>query len=174
MNIITRYRRAIAILSVLLTVSVGLLVVQTVRKLQPSTGESTVSGSIGATEEHWNFSAEGMLPGDSAAKDFTLKVQSPAASVLCFAVTASADDRSLSRVLRVKVENTTTGATVCDGLLSEIAGQEFPETISGRAEQSFTYKITVTLDTSAGNEYAGASVRLGFRWSLAVKEGEEA
>ena len=80
-------------------------------------------------------------------------------------------------MLHIKVDNTNTGKTVCEGILSEASGKVFTEYIpeSRTEEKTFTYKITVTLDSSAGNEYANANLSMGFHWSVVssdMKEGD--
>ena len=55
MRTMKKYQVIITVLSILLTVSVALLIVQFVRKNTHVSGAMTVSNSIGSAEQTWTF-----------------------------------------------------------------------------------------------------------------------
>lgn len=172
-----KYKVTIIILSVLLAISLVLLAVQFVRKVIASSDKVTLSNnSIGAIEKNWTFGGENVLPGDSISKEYPVVISHKNDVALSFtAVVKSDSEVPLASVLNVRIENATSGKVICEGKLSEINGKAFTESIahSGSGETSLTYKITVTMDTSAGNEYQRSSIEMGFRWSILAggKEG---
>ncbi len=176
-NKMKRYKVTIIILSVLLAISLVLLTVQFIRKVTGSSDKVTLSNnSIGAIEKDWTFGGENVLPGDSISKDYPVTISHNKDITLGFeAVVKSDSEVPLASVLNVRIEDATNGKVICEGKLSEINGKTFTESIaySGKSETSLTYKITVTMDTSAGNEYQRSSVEMGFRWSITAgaKEG---
>lgn len=172
---IKAYRVAIIILSVLLAISLVLLAIQFIRKIS-ATDKVTLSNSIGAVEKGWVFSAENVLPGDSFSKDFPVTLTHTKDTVLSFTPSVTADSGAeLAKVLNVKVEYAS-GTVMCEGKLSDINGKTFEQTIAydGEKQTELTFRITVTMDTSAGNEYQNSSAEMSFRWSIATEsEGGE-
>ena len=176
MNTIRKFKIVIVVLSCLLAVSLGLLTVQVVRRVTNSTGAATVkNNSITAAEQTWTFGGEGLLPGDSLSRDYTVRLNQTEEADLLFTVQVGEDARQLARALRITVVNTTTGKTVCQGVLAEVTEQSFRERMpyTGQEGQIITYHITVTVDTAAGNEYQNATLQMGFQWSIASAGQEE-
>ena len=90
-------------------------------------------------------------------------------------VLSDTSENELDAPSPIKVENTFNGSVVCDGVLADVAEMMFCETFSAGEETDLTlpYRITVTMDTSAGNAYQNAEIALGIRWSIVLPEGEE-
>lgn len=172
---IKTYRIVIIILSVLLAVSLVLLAIQFIRKIS-ATDKVTLSNSIGAVEKNWVLSAENVLPGDSFSKDFPVALTHTKDTVLGFTPSVASDSGAeLAKVLNIKVENAS-GEVICEGKLSDMNGKTFDQTIAydGEKHTELTFRITVTMDTSAGNEYQNSSTEISFRWSIATEaEGGE-
>ena len=75
MNSLKKYRVIIAVLSVLLAVVLTLLAVQIARKMLFQSNKVTVGDNvIGSSEQNWVFGAEGMLPGDSVCKTYSIVI----------------------------------------------------------------------------------------------------
>ena len=175
MTRLKKYRIAIAVLSALLSLSLVLLVVQLVRRLRLSSDEVTLrNNSIGAAEQIWEFGADGMLPGDSQSKTYTVKLTHEEALTMAFTVRAAGDAALLDSLL-LTVTNTASGETVCADSLREATGKIYRESIaySGSKNERLPYSITVTLDPAAGNAAQNTSLTLSFHWSILSAEGEE-
>lgn len=169
MRTLQKYRMVIILLSVLLAGSVALLVVQFVRRSWHRSDEVTVkNNSIGAVEKDWTFTGEGLLPGDSETKDYSITFSLEKDASVVFRAVIDKDERHLAEVLQVCVEDTASGAVVCRGTLSEIAERDWTDrvTYDGEPHKTVTYRITVTMDPAADNAYTGAELALRFRWSL--------
>ncbi len=170
----TRYKVIIIVLSVLLAISLALLAIQFVRKAIFSSGEATIkNNSIGMAEKSWSLSAKDLLPGDSVSNSYEIVYYLDGRTPVLFRAIVDTDSTGIADVLTITVEDTDSGEVICSGRLGEIAGRDFSDTVegSGDSRKTVTYKITLTLDTSAGNEYQSAELALRFRWSL-EKEGD--
>lgn len=169
MNTVKKCKIVIAVLSVFLAVSIGLLIVQFVRKTVLSSDEATVkNNSIGAVEKDWVFRCENLLPGDSATKDYAVTFRLEKDAAVAFRAVIDRDESQFAKVLHILVEDTASGATVCEGKLSEVAGHAFSDTVRRESDvqKTLTYRITITVDPAAGNEYRGAEIAMHFCWSL--------
>ena len=163
------YRIIIIVLSVLLVATTSLLIVQLVNRAKLSQYEDTVkNNSIGPAEKEWVFSAENVLPGDTESKSYVIEFHMEEDADVDFRAEIEDETNDFSKVLTIRVENKTTGKEICNGKLSEISGKDFKEIIKydGTIEKEITYKITVTFDSSAGNEYQGAQIKMNFKWVL--------
>lgn len=163
------YKITIIVLSVLLAITSSLLVVQIVKRAKlPSDSASVKNNMLGAVDKNWVFSAENLMPGDSAGKEFEIELNLESDAEVTFCVSVENDDKNLAEVLNMRVENEQTKKVVCEGVLSEIAGKKHYENFvfDGTEELKITYKITVTFSTSAGNEYSNANVSMNFKWNL--------
>ena len=168
------YRIIIIVLSVLLAATASLLVVQLVNRAKLSQNEDTVkNNSMRPAEKEWVFSGEYVLPGDSESERYVIEFHLEEDADVDFRAEIENETNDFSKVLNIRVENETTGKEICNGKLSEIAGKDFEEIIKfdGATEKEVTYKITVTFDASAGNEYMGAQIKMNFKWVL--KNGGE-
>lgn len=165
----------IILLTVLLIASLSLLGTQVVKKFIRTSGEvSLKSNSIGTVTKTWEFSPENALPGDSESKEYVLRLSLQDDAKLFFRPEVVSEENGLSAALLLKAENTASGNVICEGRLSELVGHEFAEDFS-KQDKSVTYKITVTIDPAAGNEYQNAKAELRFHWSFVsenTKEGD--
>lgn len=169
MNAIKTYKIVITVLSILLSASLVLLGVQYVRTVVRSSGTVTVkNNSISSAEQKWEFGGEGLLPGDCLSRDYSVKLNQEEDVSVRFAVSTAKDAKNLAEVLNITVTDLTSGKTVCEGNLGDLAGKEFSESIAhaGQREKLLSYRITVTVDPSAGNAYQNATLEMGFRWSI--------
>lgn len=169
MSLEKKYKIIITVLSVLLAISVVLLTVQFVRKAILSSDEATVkNNSIGAVEKDWLFKGENVLPGDSESKEYKITFRLEKDTAVAFRAFIDRDEGNLSNVLNLLVEDTSSGKIVCQGKLSDIVDRDFSNivTYDQNDEKTVTYKITVTMDSAAGNEYQNAELAMRFRWSL--------
>lgn len=169
MRTLQKYRIAILLLSILLAGSLALLAVQFVRRSWRRSDEVTVkNNSIGAVEKDWTFTGEGLLPGDSETKDYSITFCLEKDAPVTFRAVVDRDESRLAEVLQLRVEDTASGAIVCQGKLCDLAGRDWSDTVSydGAARKTVTYRITVTMDPAAGNAYRGAELSMRFRWSL--------
>ncbi len=163
----------IIILTVLLIASLSLLGTQIVKKFISTSGEvSLKSNSIGTVTKTWEFSPENALPGDSESKEYSLRLSLQSDAKLLFRPEVASEENGLSAALLLRVENTESGKVICEGKFSELSGHEFAEDFS-RQDKSVTYKITVTIDPAAGNEYQNAKAELRFHWSFVSENAKE-
>lgn len=87
MTLLKKYKIIITVLAALLSVSMVLLTVQTVKRLRTASDEVTVrNNSIGAVEENWEFGGAGLLPGDSESKTYTVRLSHKEDLMLAFSV----------------------------------------------------------------------------------------
>ncbi len=169
---------AIIVLSVLLLISLSLLTFGVIRVLQRNIAEASIkNNSIVAVEKEWKMEVSGMLPGDSNTKYYEVKLKHEGGVVLCFRADVAKSTNQLENALNLKVENRDNGALMCEGKLADIAGRIYEESfVDGNSSDTvLTYKITVSMDTSAGNEYQNSSLTLDFNWWIPpnVSTGEK-
>lgn len=163
-------------LTFLLVLSLFLLTFGVVRLFQHKIAESSIkNNSISAVEKEWKMEISNILPGDSNTKYYEVELKQEENIVLCFRVDVAKSTNQLEKALFIKVENRESKEVVCDGRLDSVAGQLFEEEIlkENNKDQRQTYKITVTMDTSAGNEYSKSSLTMNFQWSLRNVKTEE-
>ncbi len=165
----------IILLMILLISSMALLGTQIANRFIHSSGEVTIkSNSIGGVSKTWEFSAENALPGDSESKEYNISLSLERDTSLLFRPEVKNDENGAVGALLLRVENTANGKVICEGKLSELLGHDYAENFT-KQDKSVTYKITVTVDPAAGNEYQNKKTELRFTWSLAddtVKEGD--
>ncbi len=170
----SKYKIVIIVLSVLLAISIALLAIQFVRKAIFSSGEATIkNNSIGMAEKSWVPDTKNILPGDSVTNSYEISYYLEDQTSVLFRTIVDTDSTGIADVLTITVEDTGSGEIICTGRLGEIAERDFSDMIEvgGDNRKTVTYKITLTLDTSAGNEYQNSELALRFRWSL-EKEGD--
>ncbi len=159
----------IGVLTVLLVLTLALLVFGVISVFQRSIAKTSVrDNNIGAVEKEWKMELTGMLPGDSTTKYYEVELKQTGDKYLEFQADIAHSTNYLENALFLKVENRETKFLLCDGKLSDIAGQAFQEKITDETnkEERQIYKITVSMDTSAGNEYQNSSLTLNFNWVL--------
>lgn len=176
MTLLKKYKIIITVLAALLSVSMVLLTVQTVKRLRTASDEVTVrNNSIGAVEENWEFGGAGLLPGDSESKTYTVRLSHKEDLMLAFSVQVSDDANGLADALIIKVEDEENGQVICDEKLSTAAETVHLEKIffNGNKERKIPYRITVTVDEAADGTAQDASLGLSFRWSVLSAESKE-
>ncbi len=164
------------VLSVLLVLSLGLLVFGVMRVFDRYIAESSVRNNrIGAVAE-FRMEISNMLPGDSDTKNYEIELKHEEDVYLYFQVNIEKTTNNLENVLYIKVENKDNSTVVCEGNLANVAEKKFKEEFTltnSNKNEKLNYKITVAMDTSAGNEYQNSSLSLSFVWSLRKINAEE-
>ncbi len=176
MKTISKSKIAIIVLSVLLIISLGMLTFGVMRVLQRNIDETTIrDNSIGAVEKEWKMELSGMLPGDSTTKYYEVNLKHEKSVILCFRAYIANSTNKLENALNIKVENRDNNALMCEGKLKDVAGKVFEEPFLDEStkDTKLTYRITISMDTSAGNEYQNSTISLTFEWFLQNVEEEE-
>ena len=124
-------------------------------------------------EDNIKFEVRDLLPGDSLTRYYRVKVYHNADIPLFFGMKETAETKSLSDALHIRVTNLETGKALCSASFSETDGREFSELLAENAQGESTayYKIEVSVDTSVGNEYQAAMLNADFCWSVKDEGG---
>ena len=109
------------------------------------------------------FNVSNMFPGDSVAEKYTVTVRHRDPLTLYFGIDIPATDNKLAEVLHVKVVLPSRNLTLYDGLMKDIPADGVPVVLP-RGENKMVYAITVTLPTSAGNEYMNRNLTVDLLW----------
>lgn len=109
------------------------------------------------------FTVPNMFPGDSVAEEYTVTVRHRNPLTLYFGIDIPANDNKLAEVLHVKVELPSRGVTLYDGLVKDIPTTGV-SVVLPRGENKMVYAITVSLPTSAGNEYMNLDLTVDLLW----------
>ena len=109
------------------------------------------------------FTVSNMFPGDSVAEKYTVTVRHRDPLTLYFGIDIPNVDNKLAEVLHVKVVLPSRGVTLYDGLMKDIPVDGVPVVLP-RGENKMVYAITVTLPTSAGNEYRNLDLTVDLLW----------
>lgn len=122
----------------------------------------------GKADVNEKFEAQNMLPGDELTKVYAVKVNHNADLTLFFNTEITEQTQSLGDALNIKVTRlgTDQNEVLYDGSFSDAQGKEFSQKLSKNAqgETVVYYEITVSADTSMGNEYQGARLLADFNW----------
>ncbi len=136
-----------------------------VRAAQADTVLELYKGKADVNEK---FQAQNMLPGDELTKVYAVKVNHKADLTLFFNTEITEQTQSLGDALNIKVTRlgTEKNEVLYDGSFSEMQGKEFSQklTKNDQGETVVYYEITVSADTSMGNEYQGAKLLADFNW----------
>lgn len=83
------------------------------------------------------------------SRDYSVKLNQEEDVSVRFTVSTAKDGKNLAEVLHITVTDLTSGKTVCEGNLGDLAGKEFSESIAhaGQREKLLSYRITVTVDS---------------------------
>ena len=128
--------------------------------------EIQINGSGNQTAE--KFELTNMFPGDVEEKEYIVKIGYKGDATLHFDVEITKDSK-LSEVMQMKVE--VDGSQIYDGLMADVNDlQTVLPTGGENASKEISYKITVSLDTSVGNEYQNKELKGNFIWWA---EGED-
>lgn len=109
------------------------------------------------------FNVSNMFPGDSVAEEYTVTVRHRDPLTLYFGIDIPATDNKLAEALHVKVVLPSRNLTLYDGLMKDIPADGVPVVLP-RGENKMVYAITVTLPTSAGNEYMNRNLTVDLLW----------
>ena len=109
------------------------------------------------------FTVPNMFPGDSVEEDYTVTVRHRDPLTLYFGIDIPNVDNKLAEVLHVKVVLPSRNATLYDGLMKDIPTSGM-SVVLPRGENKMVYAITVTLPTSADNEYMNLDLTVDLLW----------
>ena len=109
------------------------------------------------------FNVPNMFPGDSVAEEYTVTVRHRDPLTLYFGIDIPNVDNKLAEALHVKVVLPSKNTTLYDGLMKDIPAAGVPVVLP-RGENKMVYAITVTLPTSAGNEYMNRNLTVDLLW----------
>ena len=127
---------------------------------------SSIELYAGQPQENTPFKVGNMLPGDSEAKSFRVRVSHNGAVAVYCAASARPGYEKLAEVMRVRIELPATGEILYDGLLRDASDVPACQLASaGRdATDELQYKITAYLDTSVGNDYQNLDLVADIDW----------
>ncbi len=128
------------------------------------------SFEVSAEEFNSPFAVENMLPGDVVTKDYTIKVSHKNPIDVYHRIDVLEGYEKLAEVLDVKVELPEKNIVLYEGLMKDMQNPVIYKYAAG--EKEVVYRISVSLDTSVGNEYQYKSLQADFRWWYA-EEAEE-
>ncbi len=140
----------------------------------PLTATGEVKGN------HAAMTASGMLPGDSEEKTFTVTVKHRKTATVHFEAKLANDSviddttgRKLSDGMNIKVVQGTN--TLYDGSIAGLATATprpaVDVEVPGSRTTDLPYTITVSLHTSAGNEFQNKTLTIDLKWWLVSDEG---
>lgn len=120
------------------------------------------------------FTLRNMFPGDVESKDYVLNISHKKEDIkdsnIMFQVDVREGSEDLAKVLNLKVE-------IVEKLgVKELFNKpikEMPNSLTYTLpanQQSVTYRLTVSLDTSVGDEYQNKTLKADFSWSYDVPE----
>ena len=129
---------------------------------------------------HAAMTASGMLPGDSEEKTFTVTVKHRKTATVHFEATLANDSviddttgRKLSDGMNIKVVQGTD--TLYNGSISGLTTATprpaVDVEVPGSRTTDLPYTITVSLPTSAGNEFQNKTLTIDLKWWLVSAEG---
>lgn len=129
--------------------------------------------------DHAAMTASGMLPGDSEEKTFTVTVKHRKTTTVHFEATLVNDTvdadsgRKLSDGMNIKVVQGTdilyNGSIA--GLTTATPRPAVDVEVAGSRTTDLPYTITVSLPTSAGNEFQNKTLTIDLKWWLVSDEG---
>ena len=109
------------------------------------------------------FTVPNMFPGDSVAEEYTVTVRHRDPLTLYFGIDIPNVDNKLAEALHVKVVLPSRNLTLYDGLMKDIPADGV-SVVLPRGENKMVYAITVTLPTSADNEYRNLDLTVDLLW----------
>ncbi len=108
------------------------------------------------------FFVENMFPGDVEVKDFTVKVQHNKPVILYYRADLHQESEKLAEVMMIKIELPEKKLTLYEGTMNEMPKKLEHELKAN--EKEVIYRMTVSLDTSVGNEYQFQQLGADFVW----------
>lgn len=162
----------LAILVVILLLSVTLALLFGEGEKSVSSAGNVISGgntqvlSMGTdTQTGDPFLLSNLFPGDSATKDYVLKVTRDGVLAVTLGGEVTNETGDLSEVLRVDIRRTGESDALYTGFLKDgIEGLRIP---LREDETKVAISITVSLDTSVGNEYTESKAEAHFSFWVA-------
>ncbi len=114
------------------------------------------------------FEVANMLPGDTETRGFAVKITHNANVSVLFNARVTSQTKSLADVLQIKITNQESGKVVYEGAFADMKTTGYGESFSTleKTETVAYYTIEVSLPTSVGNEYQGASLTANFEWRV--------
>lgn len=116
------------------------------------------------------FSVTNMFPGDSATHYYNVSVSHKGTITVHFTASAR-ENNTLVNGLNVKVELSNNNIVLYDGTMANIPADLPVRTGSGSGTDNLVYTITVSLPTSAGNEYQNKTLVADFDWWVEERGG---
>ena len=120
-------------------------------------------------DDNTPFDVRNMFPGDSVSKTYCVKISYRGTLTVHFNAAVRQGYEKLAEVLECSVylrsENETEGTLLYSGLMKDMP-ESVDTTVSngGRTTEKLYYDITVSLDTSVGNEYQRKMLIADFEW----------
>jgi hypothetical protein len=118
------------------------------------------------------FNVKNMFPGDEEVKYYCARVQFIDKATLYFDVNVHSGYKKLAEVLEISVYQINDNKLLYEGLIGDVPEIKAIE-LSGKGKTTTDvfYKITVSLDTSVGNEYMQKELLADFHWWFEGKSG---
>lgn len=162
-------RVLIIIVAVLLVISVCLLVPLLMKE---NSGSSSSTGNIiqssgnqiirladASSSENTRFEMDNIFPGDSETNIYSVELLDSGIKTVRFGVRNSDSENRLYEVLNISVK---TSEILYDGLVKDMPGN-IPVDVKDCSEP-IKFEVTVSVDTSVGNELQGLEAALDFTW----------
>ena len=158
--------------------------IETAEPLSLTLPRTALSAILTATVEfkgdHAAMTASGMLPGDSEEKTFTVTVKHRKTATVHFEARLANDSviddttgRKLSDGMNIKVvqgTDTLYNGSIA-GLTTATPRPAVDVEVPGSRTTDLPYTITVSLPTSAGNEFQNKTLTIDLKWWLVSDEG---
>ena len=138
-----------------------------------SAKETVISIYKNHADDSTPFNAPNMFPGDSETKTYLVEVSHRGTVTVRFRADIRPGYEKLAEVMKCRVAVEGVATPLYDGLMIEM-----PESINYSISSQrgttteLTYKITVYLDTSVGNEYMNQKLVADFRWWVEESGGD--
>ena len=118
------------------------------------------------------FDVENMFPGDSETKYYCARVQFIDKATLYFEAKVRPGYKKLAEVLEIKVLQINDNKVLYEGLIGDVPEIKAMELKgNGKTTSDVFYAITVSLDTSVGNEYMQKELLADFHWWIETESG---
>lgn len=145
--------------------TMGMRTVSAATVVDQDAGEETILKIYrNHAEDSSPFRAGNLFPGDAETRSYYLEVSYKSSVTLHFHADIRSGYEKLAEVLKCRVE-LRDGAVLYDGLMKDMP-ESIPYTLPQSSQEAaeIVYDITVSLDTSAGNEYMEKELLADFRW----------
>lgn len=117
------------------------------------------------------FLCPNMFPGDTEVRNYCVKVSYHNKASVNFIVNTRKGYEKLAEVMDIKVRLVSTDEILYEGKVKDIKDSVVTVLRSdSKKVESLDYEITVSLDTSVGNEYQNLDLITDFKWWVDEKE----